>query len=42
MVADGHLGFSNFALLMKYSIFRYAKVYAVQISAKKLKKCGSY
>ena len=36
------LDFQNFAFLMKFSKFCYAKVYAVQISAKKLNKCGSY
>jgi len=36
------LDFQNFAFLMKFSNFCYAKVYAVQISAKKLNPCGSY
>ena len=36
------LGFQNFALLMNFSNFCYAKVYAVQISAKKLNPRGSY
>ncbi len=34
--------FQNFAFPMKFSNFCYAKVYAVQISAKKLNPCGSY
>jgi len=36
------LDFQNFAFLMKFSNFCYAKVYADQISAKKLNPCGSY
>jgi len=36
------LDFQHFALLMKFSNSCYAKVYAVQISAKKLNPCGSY
>jgi len=36
------LNFQNFALLTKFSNLCCAKVYAVQISAKKLNHCGSY
>ncbi len=36
------LDFENFAFLMKFSNFGYAKVYAVQISAKNLNPCESY
>ncbi len=36
------LGFQNFAFLIKLSNLCYAKVDAVQISAKKLNPCGSY
>ncbi len=36
------LDFQNFALLMKFSNFGYAKVYAVQISAKKLNPRGKF
>jgi len=36
------LDFQNFEFLMTFSNFGYTKVYAVQISAKKLNPCGSY
>ena len=39
---DAILDFQNVAFLMKYSNFSYTKVYAVQISAKKVNKHGSY
>jgi len=36
------LDLQNFGLLMKFSNFRYAKVYAIKISAKKLNPRGGY